>query len=591
MPKKKLSAPAPDALPALVELQSLVRDGQYEDALKQMLSLWADRKSPELARVIVAVGERIAEKKPPVRPARGKTIQEFWVETAKGHDVTMFERLNASLIQTQSHDDLIARLHSLKGWPQDPRLTLAVLAYLHEKPLRSTARRIFYVPLLEMLERQKDPAALPLLREWASAKDAARSEIIEGIGRDAVKRVPDSLASLEHEHYSGLSVDESKLLTTLAEQLAAPTHHALKNTIDDLWARVYETPAELGPVQVLADALIEGGDPRGEYIQLQCQHEQALAQNAKARPSPREAELYRMYASDWMRELAPMIIKRDLAFQRGTIAHCALQSKWFYDKQRDESVMTSRAWRTVRSIEIPYVAQYKAIADWLVSDRFPLLRRVEGLDIGAWLSLCARSIEIPWDRVSVSATHQANADARLLAECAIMHASFPTLTQLAFHKEYSWMLAHELVEAVLASDRFPALETLSLPYNFRAPHNDWAWLTRWLTQDTKLKHVILVKPTDEAQLRLSKREGAIDLHAAARDLHCTDFAGKPNEFFRDPLAEQPAWFERMLATRTIQSLTITLNHKGYSHVDDWQRARSVIDRHLPASAVSMTIKK
>ena len=69
--------------------------------------------------------------------------------------------------------------------------------------------------------------------------------------------------------------------------------------LDALYAAVHADPSDDGPRQVLADALLERGDPRGELIALQL---------ARARGEPtvaaRETALLREHASEWAGELA-----------------------------------------------------------------------------------------------------------------------------------------------------------------------------------------------------------------------------------------------------------------------------------------------
>jgi len=73
---------------------------------------------------------------------------------------------------------------------------------------------------------------------------------------------------------------------------------------DSLLAAVYESRDDDAPRLVYADWLTDQGDPRGEFIQIQCRLA-CLAKDDPERPAPerREAELLAAHETTWRQEL------------------------------------------------------------------------------------------------------------------------------------------------------------------------------------------------------------------------------------------------------------------------------------------------
>src|SRR5262249_3119312 len=112
---------------------------------------------------------------------------------------------------------------------------------------------------------------------------------------------------------------EGRALALEAELVAACT--PLRNstvTIESLYAEVYANPNDDAPRVVLADALLERNDPRGEFITLQ------LARGREGEPSARELELLKKYRKQWLGPLATVLSfgksYSSTAFTRGFVS-------------------------------------------------------------------------------------------------------------------------------------------------------------------------------------------------------------------------------------------------------------------------------
>ncbi len=80
---------------------------------------------------------------------------------------------------------------------------------------------------------------------------------------------------------------------------------------------IKENPDDDTPRLVLADWLEEQGDPRGEFVRLQCQRQQPGQESATAWPTNREVELLETHGNQWRGVLAKKGV--DTEFERGMV--------------------------------------------------------------------------------------------------------------------------------------------------------------------------------------------------------------------------------------------------------------------------------
>lgn len=138
-------------------------------------------------------------------------------------------------------------------------------------------------------------------------------------------------------------------------------------TADELLAKIYANPDDDGLRAVWADALIEQGDPRGEFVALQL---------SSTRNEARERSLVHKHWKNWVGPLAPFLMRGDLRFsvlgidavQLASLATRATPLPWNdLTFQLDERVGTTAETRA-------------AIA---ATEAFPKVKSL-GVDIRAW---------------------------------------------------------------------------------------------------------------------------------------------------------------------------------------------------------------
>ena len=94
-------------------------------------------------------------------------------------------------------------------------------------------------------------------------------------------------------------------------------------SLDELWRQVAESPDEVSARLVLADALIEAGDPRGELIALQCGGADATVivdRDHVDNVAERVNDLVAAHWDAWLGETALVIHRHNAKFEGGMLA-------------------------------------------------------------------------------------------------------------------------------------------------------------------------------------------------------------------------------------------------------------------------------
>lgn len=127
--------------------------------------------------------------------------------------------------------------------------------------------------------------------------------------------------------------------------------------IVELQRAVYEQPGELRRRRVLADALLEAGDPRGEFIALQLE--------TSARSRKRAAKLLARHRVTWLGALAPAVVEGSEVWRGGFPVSAAVQL--------DGTLVDAPEWSTFEAL---FVVACGAPAPELASPWLSSLRRV-----------------------------------------------------------------------------------------------------------------------------------------------------------------------------------------------------------------------
>lgn len=112
-------------------------------------------------------------------------------------------------------------------------------------------------------------------------------------------------------------------------------------TTDDLFAQAYLHPDDEAPKQVLADRLLEDGDPRGEFIALQLRHDRGSLPPSGVK---REKRLLDENEVKWLGPIARMVIGHTTKWRHGFLDACGAKL--------DGSTVGALEWSTVRELQL-----------------------------------------------------------------------------------------------------------------------------------------------------------------------------------------------------------------------------------------------
>jgi len=263
---------------------------------EQLIDLWRKDRHPSTSELIERIGEKFDVTLSALPKKPKSEIARAWLAAVRAEPPSHLTARLEQLIRFAT--DTSARVvwpvfEALEDLPADPRYaTLAVRCLVGEVRVGLTAK--LTRRLINCVEAHGDASHFELLQAhdayvYDEAIDARLTRVIEK-GLAAKPKGPE----LAEPEWSRLLAQDWK------PGVIAPKQ-------DPLLA-VYAEPADLGRRQVLADVLLEQGDPRGEFISLQL-----------ARASPkRQKALLKQHSNKWLGRLQPLA--EDPVFEDGFVA-------------------------------------------------------------------------------------------------------------------------------------------------------------------------------------------------------------------------------------------------------------------------------
>ena len=345
----------------ITELRAAIDAADWRRALDLALAAWRDSRAVELADVVDAIAARID----PPRPPR-KYRHEAWIADAMPYDphevgtlVATASRLQttpltweavaarhgdlaqlAALAASDTHNYLrrwhlaiVDRFAAVSRWPDDPRTAAMLLRWLADMPAAWSlvTSEVFYRQIADQLVA---------LADWRIAS-ALQRLIAE----------PTSMTHVMREMQVRIAIAALPRLSPpapdpIAAALLADLRPPAAIDADPLWRQVAAAPDDDGPRHVLADALIERADPRGELIALQ------LAGDAG-----RAARLIKQHWRAWLGDLALVLTRRGSAYRRGMLDEVRVgmhhTPAWAFGKARGHRELS--AVRVVRAHQVSAV--------------------------------------------------------------------------------------------------------------------------------------------------------------------------------------------------------------------------------------------
>lgn len=299
----KAAPPSPPPPPAKKDDSSKeLSSGKWAKALEPLLARWKDERAPELAELI----ERVSAQLPPPKS---------WQLTRADAEAFDLVALLSTLTEGKFADSL-SRIQKLEKLGPDPRVAAALTRLIVTPPFTAQSSREFWTSLYEQLsDRHADPRTLDAVKPLAKDYQATFGRTKMG---EAMERRVQALVQTLSERFATVPhADVTKQLAMLPAAKAAPTGPKTKSgqSLEDLLNAVYERPDDDGVREVYADALLEVGDPRGEFMTLQ--FKRARGETLTPAEEKQEAALQKKHVKAWLGPLYDVLYTTHLEFRRG----------------------------------------------------------------------------------------------------------------------------------------------------------------------------------------------------------------------------------------------------------------------------------
>ena len=238
-----------------------------------------------------------------------KEVRDRWASLGFAA-ITTLERHTAMLSRVEC-TSWLERLIALVSWPDDPRIVPLLVAWFITPPLTLNVRLLAGV--MEVLaDRLAELADARVLAQLAGCITEPRG--IRVITRDDQRRLAAQIVDAIDRR---TCKDEPALVAAIArcaERMPVREDTTRSDAqIIELWRGVIREPDDAAARMVLADALVERGDPRGELIVLQCSGAGARAE-----------QLLRRHFATWMGDATLVVSRKLCVFRNGMLEEARL---------------------------------------------------------------------------------------------------------------------------------------------------------------------------------------------------------------------------------------------------------------------------
>lgn len=293
---------------------------EWPAVLQWLTEGWADEKHPELAEVAwVLVQQRLNAE--PFSERLERDTEAAWLDAKASSEKAHLLRL-VSTPWPRLTSDARARVTAIVAGPPGILWSAALASLVRSDPYRSHSGFQMMRAGLRWLVKHGDPMAARLVNELR----AGEPELVRiDLGALSRQQLPEatSLSPREQE----LVDDLRRIVSVRRAEVASLFHEVFTNPFDD------------GRRAVLADALTEAGDPRGEFISLQLL-------GASSKHAKRVSQLLRAHAAEWLKPLSPFI-EVPAVFTRGFPSAVKV-----LPAQTTELFGRTEAWGTVEQLTV-----------------------------------------------------------------------------------------------------------------------------------------------------------------------------------------------------------------------------------------------
>ncbi len=350
---------------AVERAREALEAGREDVALPLLVEAWRATRAPALAVVIERLGLRLAPPPERLTAAERRARENFpaaaWRALVRSGDAVRLGEALATL-STRRIPVLLGRLQLLAEAAPDPRVSGAVLPLVGDPPRGGDEGDAVCVAAIEVFLRQRDVRFVEAFRQLRArltrSLDVARDV---GGALDGAAVAVDAWTAAELSCRALAEVDR---IEAALSGRAAPLRTAVP--VATLFAAVYRDPAAIDARLVLADRLVDAGDPRGEFIALQC------SRSPEERPQKRERELLEEHGRSWLGAIGPAL-SDGFEFERGFVARAALE-----ELEIETGIGTQPEWATLTHLGL-WRYEHIGTEGLLVSERLKSLVCVRDL--------------------------------------------------------------------------------------------------------------------------------------------------------------------------------------------------------------------
>jgi hypothetical protein len=329
------------------KLLDFITSKQWPEALASALPHWRKARGPRLAAII----ETLAQKCEPKSdwPNTEAEFRAAWRALAVKPDAAAVGALLATLDSFAflpsstfgpKTEEMIARVGLMAKWPADPRIASRLRQLLEEESRRARdglGTEDLLGPALKVLAAQKDPRSRPWLERFITHNPSKISLLRDQLGRHASR------------HLKGHPDAEDPIWIDEVERavhglLGAPKSPS--KSIPQLIASALEAPHDLSRRVVIGDALLEAGDPRGEFFALELA---ALERSLTPHEEKQRAKLQKQHRDALLGDLAPIV--KAVRFHGGFAAELTLIASHKAPARMWKEAIASRWMSTVMHVD------------------------------------------------------------------------------------------------------------------------------------------------------------------------------------------------------------------------------------------------
>jgi uncharacterized protein (TIGR02996 family) len=270
------------------------------DLLERLVAAWRQTHDPALEEPIAQLGAAVARQRGALVAKSKSELEGAWVVLAANNDPADLDRL-LDTPWPAAWKTALKRIEALAKRDPDPRIARALLRIVTTYP--SLGSEPLHKALARLVAASPSLAALPAIDAIENTRRRTTAQIY--------KRARDAIA------LEGRAAADPALLA----EAAVPTSKSVD--LDGLRTEAMKHPGDLGLRLVLADALQQAGDPRGELIALQCAIADGTA-DAKARA--RASALLAAHIDTWTGPL-PGVTRASREFERGFLVGLATNAE------------------------------------------------------------------------------------------------------------------------------------------------------------------------------------------------------------------------------------------------------------------------